>query len=144
MPGAGQVELVGEHAAAGGGLGLGELQRRHPEQPVGVHQLVELVGAGRRVGVAVAAGTVGSGREDLQRGRGLLLADLAQQPLDGREQPLLVAGVAREQVEVAAGAAGQRLPGRGGQQLTVDDRREGDPAVGGQAPPVGPLAPSSR
>ena len=47
--------------------------------------------------------------------------------------------VPRDQVEVAARAVGQRLPGRADQQLAVDDRRDGDPAVGGQPPAVGPL-----
>ena len=50
------------------------------------------------------------------------------------EQPLLVAGVADEQVDVPAGAGGQRLPRRGRQDVAVDDGRERDRPVRGLAP----------
>lgn len=53
MPGASQVSSVG--AAAGGGLGPGEGEARHAEQPVGVDHLVQLVRARGREAVEVAA-----------------------------------------------------------------------------------------
>ena len=52
---------------------------------------------------------------------------------------MLVAGVADEQVDVPAGAAGQRLPGGGRQDVAVDDGRERDRPVGDRAPTVRPL-----
>ena len=99
-------QLVDVRAAPGSGLGLGEVERRHPEQPVGVDQLVQLVRARRREGVAVAARAVRAGRQHLEGVRRLLLAHLTEQAVDGGEQALLVAGVTDEEFDVAAGAVG--------------------------------------
>ena len=112
--------------AAGGGVRLGEVQRRHAEQPVGVDQFVQLLRAGGREGLAVAAGAVRAGGEGAQGGLGLVLGHLAQHAVDQAEQPVLVAGVADEQVDVPAGAVGQRLPGGGRQDVAVDDGCERD------------------
>src|SRR5882672_478670 len=55
------------------------------------------------------------------------------------EQSLLVAGAADEELDIAAGAVGQGLPRRDGQDLAVDDGREGDRPVraGPSAAPTG-------
>jgi hypothetical protein len=52
---------------------------------------------------------------------------------------LLVAGVADEEFDIAAGAVGQGLPRRDGQDLAVDDGREGGrrPVRGPSVAPIG-------
>ena len=66
------------------------------------------------------------------------VGDLAQHAVDQAEQPVLVAGVADEQVDVPGGAVGQRLPGGGRQDVAVDDRCERHRPVGDRAPAVLP------
>ncbi len=92
MPGAGQVEFEQVGAAAAVDLRLRQVQARHPEQPVGVDQLIQfLVGGVRERGPVVA------GRQDGQGGVGLLAADLAEDAVDQAEQPVFVAGVPGQQ-----------------------------------------------
>ena len=80
----GPGQLVDMGTAAGGGVRLGEVQGRHPEQPVGVDQFIQLLRAGGREGLAVAAGAVRAGGEDAQGGLGLFLGHLAEHAVDAR------------------------------------------------------------
>ena len=114
-----------------GMVGLGQAQRGHAEQPVGVQELVEPFRAGRGMGGAVGAGV---GGQDTQGGVGLLGGDLPELALGDHEEAVLVAGVADDQLDAGRGSVGQSLPGRGGQHLAVHDGREGRLKVRGLAP----------
>ena len=83
------------------------------------------------MGGAVGAGV---GGQDAQGGVGLLGGDLPELALDGHEEPVLVAGVADDQLDAGRGSVGQGLPGHGGQHLAVHDGREGRLQVRGLAP----------
>lgn len=70
--------------------------------------------------------------------RRLLLRHLAEQAVERGEQPLFVAGVADEEVDVPADAVGQGLPWSDGQSIALDDRRERDRLVCDLAPAFRP------
>ena len=136
--GPGQLVQVG--AATGRGLGLGEVQRGHAEQPVGVDQFMQLVRARLREGLPVAARAVGPGREDAQRRLRLLPGDLAELSGQAGEQPVFVTVVTDDQLDIPAGALGQGLPRRDRQDVAIDDRGERDGPVGDLTPASGRLA----
>ena len=95
------------------------MQAGHTEQPVGVDEFIQLPGGGLGVGVAVTASAVSGRRETLECGAHLLIGHLTAGP--GSEQTVFVPGMAREQVDVPRGAAGERAPRRVRKQDAVDD-----------------------
>ena len=116
-------DLIEVGPAAAGRLRLGQLQGGHPEDAVGLNLRVQLLGGRVRERSAILS-TVVAGTEGGQRTRGLLLGDAADPAAHDQEQPAFIARVADDQVHAPRGAVGQRLPGRRGQHLAVDDRAE--------------------
>ena len=121
-------QLVEVRPATRGELGVSQGDRRHAEQPVGAHHLVQLL----RVGVGVEVG-LWVGREHAGALGGLLRSHPAAQPAQHAEQPLLVRGVADQQVDLA----GEPQPRCRRQHLAVDDWCEHHRGVGRLAPAVG-------
>ena len=70
----------------------------------------------------------------------LLLAHATQQSVKSSEEPLLIAGVADEESDVVSSALRQGLPRCDGDDLAVDNRREGNPSPRGPTPAVRLLA----
>jgi len=66
-----------------------------------------------------------SSRRPPESGVGPLGRDLPELALGDHEEPVLVAGVADDQLDAGRGSVGQRLPGHRGQHLAVHDGREG-------------------
>ena len=90
-------------------------------------------GAGR----AISGDPGGSGREDVERGCGLLLGHLAEEAVHEGEETLLVPHVTHDQVDVPSGAVGQGSPRVHREDDAIDHRSEGDTAVRHQAPSPG-------
>jgi hypothetical protein len=114
-------------------LRLGEVKRRHPEQPVGVDQLVEPIRTRIRVRSLVVPR-----REDRQRLSGPRRSHPPQLPGHEREQALLVPRVPGHQLDAAARTRAQSLPGCDRQNITVDHRSEQNRPVSGLPPPLAP------
>ena len=132
-------QLVDVRPAAAGRLGLGEVERRHPEQPVGVDQLVELLRAGRREGLAVAAAPSGPGANTSRALAACSSSPAPSSPLMTVNRRCSSRVWPTRSSTSRAGAVGQGLPRCRRQDLAVDDGREGDPPVRGPAPAVRPL-----
>mgnify|MGYP000013398560 CR=1 FL=1 len=110
---------------------LREVQGGHSEQIVGVHQFVE----GFRVGIWVASPECfGVGGQQGERGVRSVAADSAQFVLEDHEQPVLVARVADDEVDVGRSTGGECLPRSGREDLTVDDGGERRADVGCDSP----------
>jgi len=136
--GPGQLVQVGR--ALAGRLRLRQVQRRHAEHPVAADQLVQALGGRAGEGRAVGLLAVRARAERPQGLRRPFVADRAELPAHGQEDPVLVAGVTDDQRHGAGVACRQRLPRGHREHLPVHDRRERGRRVRDPPPPVLVLA----
>jgi hypothetical protein len=121
--GGGPGQLVQVSGAAAGHLRLRQAHGGHAELPVILHHLVQVLRGCAGKGRAVGPLAVRARPERPQPLRRLLVADLAELPGHGPEQPALVPGMAGHQRHLPGGACRQGLPRRRGKYLAVHHRR---------------------